>query len=866
MKSTPNHLIGAIVFTLLPMTLIAQPLLQQRIDQNWLFRQQAIGTWHPATVPGTVHTDLLDNGMIEDPFFRTNEQSLQWIDKVNWEYKCTFRAGEELTNKEIVNLVFKGLDTYASVYLNSEKIMEANNMHRTWRTSIKNKLKPGENELHIIFDSPIMRGLDELNNYGLLLPASNDQSENGGMGKNRVSVFTRKAGYHYGWDWGPRFVTSGIWRDVVIEACDQMKIEDLYIKQDQISKKEAHITAKANLNNLKEGSYQVKLVDLQANKTIQTVTTKMSEGDQTVDIPVILKNPRLWWPAGMGDQNLYRFEVQIFQNNLLVASKTTTSGLRTIELVREKDAQGESFYFKVNGIPVFAKGANYIPNDSFLPRVSRADYEKVVADAVDANMNMLRIWGGGIYEDDYFYELCDRNGILVWQDFMFACSMYPGNEAFLKNAKAEVADNVTRLRNHPCIALWCGNNEINTAWNFYGKEGWGWKQQYTPEQQQQINEAYLAIFHEVIPSVLKNLSHDIAYWPSSPQAGYEPQQHASYETTSGDMHYWGVWHGLHPFSDFDKYKARFMSECGFQSFPEFETVKRYAIPEDFDIESTVMSAHQRSGIGNLRIREYMGWDYQVPADFEQFLYMSQVLQAKGIKAAIEAHRRARPYCMGTLYWQINDCWPVASWSSTDYYHNWKAMHYMARKAFAPVTISLVEEDNQLKIHAISDKLKDFKSTLTISLIDFNGQTIKTTTQPVSVKAATSEIIKTLAVDELIASANRNQLFLKVTLTNGKKIVAQGLHYFELPKNMALEQSEIKTEVTASSQGMVSIKLTSDKLVKDLMLSIPGQFTHFSDNYFDLLPEESVTVTLKTDLTAEQVKSRLRLRHLIGNKY
>ncbi len=862
MKRTPLLLLCAIVFTLLPHALNAQFMIHQKIDQGWQFRQYSIGPWQSATVPGTVHTDLLNNKLIEDPFFRTNEQSLQWIDKVKWEYKCTFTASEELTGKEMINLIFNGLDTYAAVYLNNEKILDADNMHRTWKIDIKKRIKPGDNELHIVFDSPIERGMDALNKYGYLLPASNDQSENGGMGKNRVSVFTRKAGYHYGWDWGPRFVTSGIWRDVVIEACNNIYINDLYIQQDHIDKKEAKITAKVNLCNITDGTYQILLIDQSDKKTIQTVTARLTEGNNRIEVPAVIKNPRLWWPIGMGDQNQYRFEIQITQSKKPIASLGTSTGLRRIELMREKDSIGESFYFKVNGIPVFAKGANYIPNDSFLPRVSKANYEKVVADAVDANMNMLRVWGGGIYEDDYFYELCDKHGIMVWQDFMFACSMYPGNEEFLQNVRAEAIDNVIRLRNHPCIALWCGNNEINMAWHFYGRGGWGWKQQYASEQQKQLNDAYLAIFHHIIPSVLNEYANDIPYWPSSPQAAYEPEQHAGNTTTSGDMHYWGVWHTLHPFSDFDKYKARFMSEYGFQSFPEFETVQRYTIPEDYNIESDVMSAHQRSGIGNLRIKEYMSRDYNIPQDFEQFLYMSQVLQAKGIKAAIEAHRRARPYCMGSLFWQINDCWPVASWSSTDYYHNWKAMHYMARKAFAPIIISMTEKDNRLNIHVVSDRLKDVKSTLSLTLTDFNGKILKSISLPITIKASASEIVNTLPIDQLTGEYHRNQMLLKATIYNGKVLETQNIYYFESPKDLKLEQPNIQPEIIQSKAEEITIKLASSKLVKDLMLYIPDQFTHFSDNYFDLLPGEIVSITLRTSMTASQVKDQLKLRHLL----
>lgn len=862
MKHKFRNLLCTIAVLLLSNTITAQSMLNQKIDKNWEFRQLSLGKWLPATVPGTVHTDLMANGVIEDPFYRTNETTQQWIDKVAWEYITTFEATDEVINKNIINLVFKGLDTYASVYLNSKKILVSDNMHRIWKADIKKEIKKGENILHIVFDSPIQRGMVELEKYGLLLPATNDQSENGGMGANKVSVFTRKAGYHYGWDWGPRLVTSGIWRDVILEAADEILVEDLFIKQNSVNAQSASLSALVNLKSEEAGNYTLSLINKNDGKVLNKTNVNIAKGDNTVSVDATIRKPQLWWPAGMGKQNMYQLEIQIAKNNKVVATKSIATGLRTVELVREKDQWGEAFYFKVNNIPMFAKGANYIPNDSFLPRVGKAGYEKVVADAVNANMNMLRIWGGGIYEDDYFYQLCDENGILIWQDFMFACSMYPGNEEFLENVKEEAIDNVVRLRNHPCIALWCGNNEINLAWHYYSDGGWGWKHNYTAPEQEMINDAYLAIFHEVIPSVLNEYSYGIDYWPSSPQAGYEAHEHASETNTSGDMHYWGVWHSLHPFSDYDKYKARFMSEYGFQSFPEFETVKKYALPEDYDIESTVMSSHQRSGIGNLRIREYMGQEYNVPADFEQFLYMSHVLQAKGIKAAIEAHRRARPYCMGTLYWQINDCWPVASWSSTDYYHNWKAMHYMAKKAFEPVVLSITKEDDKVKVYAISDRLKDFKAMMTVTINDFNGKVISTSQRQVTVNAATSSVIESIDYGKLIGSASKDAVFMKVTLTSGKEMIASELHYFDSMKNLKFQQPDIKYSVASSKAGVVTLTISSSTLVKDLMLAIPGRFTHFSDNYFDLLPSEKVTLTLNTDLSASEVEKQLTIRHLM----
>ena len=512
----------------------------------------------------------------------------------------------------------------------------------------------------------------------------------------------------------------------------------------------------------------------------------------------------------------------------------------------------------MNGVRVFIKGANYIPNDSFLPRVTKADYQKVIKDAADANMNMLRVWGGGVYEDDYFYKLCDENGLLVWQDFMFACAMYPGDAAFLANIKQEAIDNVTRLRNHPSIALWCGNNEINTAWHFYSKGGWNWTDNYTKVQQEVLQKTYLAIFQEILPKVVADYTEGVNYWPSSPQAGYEPQDHAGYDNTAGDMHYWGVWHGQHPFEDFEKYKARFMSEYGFQSFPDFETVKKYTIPEDYDIESKVMSLHQRSGIGNLRIKEYMALYYKMPKDFEDYLYRSQVLQARALKIAIEAHRGAMPYCMGSMYWQINDCWPVASWSSTDYYHKWKAGHYAIKKAYEPLIITAKEEGSKIVIKGISDLLAESKGLLKLSVLDFSGKKLFTKTVAVNVILNSSTKILEIQRSVLLGQNVSKKVVLKLEFSNNNKVLAQNLFYFEKPKDIQFEKPEIKTELV-NKDGKLFLAVSTNTLVKDLYLNFPNQQLFLSDNYFDLLPNEKKVVEITTSDKLDVTK--LEIKHL-----
>ncbi|OQX75383.1 MAG: beta-mannosidase, partial [Bacteroidetes bacterium 4484_276] len=495
-----------------------QDAIQQKMDKNWTFKMVDDTAWLPATVPGYVHTDLLANGIIEDPFYRLNEHHLQWIDKKDWEYRTTFNIDKETLEKDVVELNFKGLDTYADVFLNNQLILEADNMFMQWQVSCKKYLKPGENILRVVFKSPINIGLEKREGLGYFLPgAENDQSELGGLGDKKTCAFSRKAQYHFGWDWGPRLVSSGIWQDVELMAWDKCKLVDVNIVREGLSENEATLVSKIEIESV--GVEEVNIVGyIDSEKKFGQKTT-LSKGINKVNIPFNIKDPELWWTNGLGGHKLYNVEIQVKDGDKILSSKNLNIGLRTIEVIQKPDSIGKSFYFQVNGEPVFMKGANYIPQDIFLSRVDDGDYEKLIKSAVEANFNMLRVWGGGIYEKDIFYDLCDKYGILVWQDFMFACAMYPGNKEFLGNVKKEAVQNVKRLRNHPCIALWCGDNEILSAWN-----RWGWKENVLKNQGQNIVDtvwkAYNDIFHNILPEVVRNLDPQKLYWSSSPSAGF----------------------------------------------------------------------------------------------------------------------------------------------------------------------------------------------------------------------------------------------------------------------------------------------------------------------------------------------------------
>jgi beta-mannosidase len=828
-------------------------MVSSEISSDWTFRQADKDEWLPATVPGCVHTDLLANKKIEDPFYRLNEHNLQWIDKVNWEYKTSFNINPDAIKRDRIALDFKGLDTYADVYVNGTQVLSADNMFREWLVDVKPQVKEGANELRILFRSPIVEGLKKYDANGYVIPVSdNDQAVNGEVeGGKAVSVYTRKAGYHFGWDWGPRLVSSGLWRPVYLTVWDDARIENLQLKQNSVSEKEATLTAIFEIEGNSENTATIS-IENDGNELART-NIKLTKGVSTYPVDFKIENPKLWWTNGLGDAHLYNIKGKL-EIGKRITEKSERIGIRTLELVRDKDAKGTSFYFKLNGVPVFMKGANYIPNDIFAARVTDEMYQNVVNTSKISNFNMLRIWGGGIYENDRLYDLCDQNGILVWQDFMFACAMFPGDAAFLENVKQEAADNIKRLRNHPSIALWCGNNEILAAWF-----GWGWKQKEeakSKENADKIWKSYTDIFHHILPDAVAAYDPGRSYWDSSPCAGMGNVS----DLNNGDDHYWGVWWGKDPFKMYATHIARFMSEYGFQSFPEMKTVKQYATPEDYDIFSEVMKSHQRSSIGNGTIEYYMLQDYKKPKDFESFLYVNHVLQAEGIKFALEGHRRAAPFCMGSLFWQINDCWPVASWSSTDYYQRWKALQYFAKKGFEPVLISPYTDQDSLKVDIINDKLTELKAQMLLKVLDFDGKEIWRELTEVTVPANSSNTFFGTKMADFMKKVQANHQLLVAELTENNAVVSSNIMYFKPIKDVLLPKPDMKFELNTVDGGF-EITLNTDKLAKNLYMTIGDEEGFFSDNYFDLLPGQEVKVKLETKLTKEKLQEVFKIQTL-----
>lgn len=826
----------------------------KNLHEGWKFRQARLVDWYPATVPGVVHTDLLQNKIIEDPFFRLNERGLQWIDKEDWVYETCFTLAADMMRKENMELVFEGLDTYADVYLNDECILKADNMFRRWSIPVRQYIREENNILKVYFHSPVKIDVPKWDALPYQYPASNDQSENGGLFNKKISIFARKAGYHYGWDWGPRLVTSGIWRPVYIRAWSDSRINDVFIEQKEVGAGRAVIAGHVELDADKDmDGVLVTITDEATGRVLGERQADLKRGTNRVTVDFVLHKPKLWWSNGLGEPFLYRFRTDIIAGGELLDSKTERVGIRSLKVVHQPDKDGHTFYIELNGRPVFAKGANYIPSDNFLPRVTPANYKKTILDAAGVNMNMLRVWGGGIYENDVFYDLCDEYGIMIWQDFMFACSMYPAEGALLDNIRQEAVDNVKRLRNHACIALWCGNNECQDAWL-----GWGWKREIERQNKEYADKIwaqYRQQYHVTLPGVVREYAPGTFYWPSSPFA-FEGEMSG---TTDGDRHYWSVWHGKAPISDYDSEKSRFFSEYGFQSFPEFESVKRYApYPEDWDIRSEVMMSHQRGGDhANGLIETYLLNEYKKPRDFRAFLYMNHVLQGDAIKTAIESHRRQMPYNMGTLFWQHNDCWPVASWASRDYYGRWKAQHYYVRKAYDDILISPVVEGDDLKVYAVSDRLENTSGRLQLQVCQFDGTVVHHWDKSVGISGNGSRVCFSAPLAKLLEGADRVTVYVRVDYTDKSGRVYHNNYCLGKQKDMDYPKVDLQTEVR-SIEGGYEVMVSADKFARAVCLSVADNESVYSDNYFDVQPKSSVQVQVRTRLSAEAFNGSLRL--------
>ncbi|RXM53548.1 MULTISPECIES: beta-mannosidase [unclassified Chryseobacterium] len=811
-------------FLLIQNILFAQYSERNLSSENWTFKNSKDKNWLPAKIPGTVHLDLMNNKVIPDPFKDENEKKVQWVENEDWDYQTNFEISFKEFNYDNIDLVFNGLDTFSEIYLNGKLLRKTDNMFRTWEIPVKEYLKQGTNLLQVKFKSAVNEGKELAKKVPFTMPES-------------PRSFVRKAQYQFGWDWGPRLVTAGIWKDVKLEFWGNAKVKNVQVQQKSLSDTEAEVSFNMSIFAEEEGEY---FTWFNLNRGMHKF--HLNKGLNTIILPYKIKDPKRWQPNGRGNPHRYGTKITLYKKGgRIIRDINVTYGLRDIELIQEKDEKGKSFYFKVNGSPLYIKGTNWIPADSFSPRITKEKYQKLIKAAKDANMNMIRIWGGGIYEDEEFYKACDENGILVWQDFMFAGSFYPADNEFLDNVKEEVKDQINRLQNHPSIALWCGNNEIDEA-----IVNWGYQKQfkYSKEDSLQVWKDYKKVFHEVIPNTMKqNLTPDKnLYWPSSPSIGWGHKE----SLTEGDSHYWGVWWGEQPFEVYNEKTGRFMSEYGFQGMPTLATTKSmFSGVSDLDLQNPTIKAHEKHARGWEIINKYMERDYKIPTGFVKYNYVSQLLQARGMQIAIEAHRRAKPYNMGTLYWQLNDCWPVVSWSSIDYLGNWKAFHYQAKRSFEPILISVAESNKSYEIYLTSDLLKEIKTDVKFELIDFDGKSLWKSNVIKNLKADVSENIFNINKTDW-AKFDLSKAVLKIS-SDSEDAKFEKLFFPARPKDLKLS----KPNITVKKISPTEIEVSTDTLAKDIYLIGDA---HFSENFFDLLPGTSKRIILSRSLDKVEVMS------------
>ena len=811
---------------------------------EWRFRDvTARGPWHPAVVPGCIHRDLQRARLIPDPFHGTNELDLQWIEQRNWEYHTEFIVSPAWLAAGEVDLCADGLDTLATVTLNGAVVARTDNMFVAYRWPVRARLRPGTNELRIGF-APVPDYLRRMR------PGHRPRENHDPVGG---ATKIRKQQSQFGWDWGPRFVTAGIWRDLRLEAWSGNRLENVRIAQTH--RKGASVTL----------AFAPELARTDAKATITgTVSLNGRVVAQVENPEMTIDAPRLWWPNGQGEQPLYDVELAAHDGTgRLIGRWSRRIGLRTIALDRRRDRWGESFRFVVNGRPVFAKGANWVPAHSFVAGLGRVDYARDLQAAAAAHMNMIRVWGGGIYESEDFYDLCDELGLLVWQDFMFACSLYPGDRAFLASARVEAETQVGRLRHRACLALWCGNNEIAQL-----------NADLLKKRAFRVSDT--ALFHRLLPAVVDRHDGTTDYWPTSPWRGDGDNSRPAGERR-GDTHFWDVWHLRKPVADYERWRFRFVSEFGMQSWSSPETNATFCPPAEHNLFGRVMENHQKNRAGNAIILDYVTRRYGLPRDRESLLWLSQLNQAYCMQVAVEHYRRNQPRCMGALYWQLNDCWPVASWSSIEFTGRWKALHHVARRFFAPWLVSAHLQGEEtagignyrhstvsgVHLYTVSDAPEPARGILTWELRHLDGRVLRRAGRRVDLRPRTSVRQLELDLSVPLRRYGREKLYLRIALDVDGTRASEDTVLFTEPRFLALPRPETEVSVRQIHPGEVQVTFRSPVYQHRFAFDLPGLPREEEDNWFDLYPGESrrVRVISARPVTPAQIRGLLRWRLL-----
>lgn len=849
------------------------PVTAAPLQAQWSFRllpgdaqlraHPQLAGWRNAQVPGAVHTDLLAQGQIPDPYVGAPEAGLQWIGLADWEYRAQFDVDAATLARAHAELAFEGLDTFATVTLNGQPLLQANNSHRTWRARVDGRLRARGNELRIVLRSPIRTLLPDVQAMPHKI-AGNYPSPYGDEPKDAmVGNFVRKPGYHFGWDWGPRYVTAGIWRPVRLESWDAQRLTAVAVHTRALDAARADLEIAVEVESAAVGTAAVQLEVLDPDgKRVARIDRRamLQAGDNRITMPVALQKPRRWWPVGQGEQARYTVRATLAPGTADASRLEQRTGLRTVELRREADRNGgQGFAFVINGVPIFAKGANVIPFDMFPARVDEARIRRELTAARDANMNMLRNWGGGYYEDDVFFDIADELGLLVWQDFMFGGGMQPGYDpAFRANVVDEARDNVRRLRHHPSVVLWCGNNEEETAW-----KDWGHGRDLTaadPVFAAKVWQGYVDLFGNDLRQVVAEEGLGVPYWSSSP--GNDLDEKAN-DSTRGDKHYWQVWgNPALPVTAYLRETPRFMSEYGLQAWPVLRTLDGIIPAAEQQVDSPTVRAHQKfmAGEGNQRLLKYIEEEYGTPRDFPAFVYLSQVMQADGIQLAALHHRASRPYTMGSLYWQLNDVWPGASWSSIDYAGRWKALHFHARRFFADHAVAALRDDGTTRVSLLNDRQQGLQATWRLRVIDLDGTLRSEQRHAAALPPLSALEVGRFADADLLKGADPTRTVAVVELFDGGKRLSQQVVYFVPAKAVALSRPAIDSALRADGHGYV-LTLRSATLVRALWIAFDGRDATLDDNALDLVPGETVTIRLRADADLATLRSTLRLQSL-----
>jgi beta-mannosidase len=830
--------------------------MQLELNGPWKMRATDSAAWVDAQVPGTVYSDLLAAGLVPDAYYRAEEVAVQAVFEKDYEYTRTFTADQRLLDRDEVTLCCEGLDTLATVTINGTIVATTNNMHRTYRIPIRNVLRLGVNEITVTFDSPVE----------FLRKA---EAENPGVQKYTL---IRKAACSFGWDWGLSLPDSGIWRPIYIEGHDVARLADVYVQQHH---KDGAVVleVRSEVERLAtHGDLTIAVTVEDPDGKVIFERTEAFGDDDLSAVAVLVPQPQLWWPAGQGDQPLYRVRARVLLGDSVLGEKVVRVGVRQVRLIREKDSIGRSYVFEVNGVRIFAKGSNMIIPDAILARRSEESARKMVCDSVDANANFLRVWGGAVYPDDYFYDLCDEYGLLLFHDFMFACAFYPVDDDFVENVRAEVTDNVKRARNHASLALWSGNNEVELFVNIVSSDpdarkalealGGGEMPMLPDEFTSALKSDIGTLFYDVMGSLVTALDPQTSWVEGSPISDTRAEVKISNMlrgTTDGDTHYYVAYDSQRPYEEIRELNARFLSEIGFQSYPDYKTIEAFTVAEDRSPYSGVMLQHQKSHEGNQILETYVDRDFRVPTDFRSYVYATQAVNAAVTATCVEHFRRQTGDCMGYLAWQLNDCWPAVSWAGVDYYGRWKAQQYSLKRAFAPVMASTVADGTRVEIYVNNDRRESASVDLDWTLYDQANHPVACGAKHLDV--ASQSVALAVETDFAEQTGGRaNEHYLAYSVIDHGAVVSRGVHLFVAPKDYLFSPPQVRVSVTDEGDSFC-LGMVSETFAFAVAVEVDGCDATFSDNYFPLVPGVEYVVQLpkssmSAQLSAEEIETAL----------